>query len=150
MQAFEQDHAFRCYRKNKMKTIAAKIVKGINIGSEVNVADNSGAKLVRIVAVKRGKGRKGRQLSCGVADLIKVSVRKGNPKMKKQVFFAVVVRQKKEYRRLTGERICFADNAVVLLKDAEGNPKGTQIKGPIAREAADRWPFISRIASIIV
>jgi len=133
-----------------MKALAAKITKGINIGSEVNVADNSGAKVARIVAIKRGKGRKGRQLACGVASLVKVSVRKGNPKMKKQVFFAVVVRQKKIYRRATGERICFADNAIVLLKDAEGNPKGTQIKGPIAREAADRWPFVSRIANIII
>ncbi len=133
-----------------MKAVSARIIKGINLGGRVNVADNSGAKIVRIVAVKRGKGRKGRQLACGVADLVRVSVRKGNPKMKKQVFFAVVVRQKKEYRRATGEHISFADNAVVLLKDKEGNPKGTQIKGPIARESADRWPFISRIASLII
>ncbi len=133
-----------------MKAVAARITKAINIGSLVNVADNSGAKVVRVVGVKRGKGRKGRQLACGVANLIKVSVRKGTPELRKQVFFAVVVRQRKEYRRATGERISFADNAVVLLKDAEGNPKGTQIKGPIAREAADRWPFVARIANIVV
>ncbi|MCL6500777.1 MAG: 50S ribosomal protein L14 [Candidatus Pacearchaeota archaeon] len=133
-----------------MKAITAKIVKGINIGSYLNVADNSGAKIVKVIAVKRGKGRKGRQLSCGIADLVKVSVRKGTPELKKQVFFAVIVRQHKEYRRASGERICFADNAVALLKDEDGNPKGTQIKGPIAREAAERWPFVAKIASIIV
>ncbi|MGB9708346.1 MAG: uL14 family ribosomal protein [Candidatus Pacearchaeota archaeon] len=133
-----------------MKAVGARIVKGINIGALVTVADNSGAKIVKIFGIKGGKGRKGRQLSCGVGSLVKVSVRKGATDMLKQVFWAVVIRQKKEYRRATGERISFADNAVVLLKDEDGNPKGTQLKGPIAREAADRWPFIARIATMIV
>ena len=133
-----------------MKAVAARIVKGINISSLVGVADNSGAKIVKIVSIKRGKGRKGRQLAAGVAYMVRVSVRKGSPEVRKQLFWAVIVRQKKEYRRLTGERIAFTDNAVVLLKDQEGNPKGTQIKGAIAREAADRWPFIARIARVIV
>ena len=121
-----------------MKAISAKMSKALNIGAELNVADNSGARIVRVVAVKRGKGTKGRQMKCGVADMLRVSVRKGLTTLKGEVFFAVVVRQKKEYRRRTGERISFADNAVVVLKDKEGNPKGTQIKGAIAREAADR------------
>jgi len=133
-----------------MKAVTAKITRGINIGSYLKVADNSGAKMVKIVAVKRGKSRKGRQISCGVADLVKVSVRKGPKEMKKQLFYAVLVRQKKEYRRKNGERIAFADNAVVLLKDEDGNPKGTLIKGPIAREVVERWPFVAKIASIVV
>jgi len=133
-----------------MKAVGARIVRAINLGALVNVADNSGAKIVRIIAVKRGKGRKRRQLACGVANLVKVSVRKGTQEVRKQVFFAVVVRQRKEYRRNTGERISFADNAVVILKDKDGNPKGTQIKGAIAREVTDRWPFVARIASIVV
>jgi len=70
--------------------------------------------------------------------------------MKGQVFDAVVVRVRKPYRRLTGERICFTDNAVALLKDEKGNPKGTQIKGPIAREVAERWKEVAKIASIVV
>jgi len=133
-----------------MKAIGAKIVKGMNIGSQVDVADNSGAKIVKIVSIKGGKGRKGRQLSCGIADLVKVSVRKGSLDVRNQVFWAIIVRQKKEYRRKTGERICFADNAVVIVKDKEGNPKGTRIKGAIAREATERWPFIGKIASMVV
>jgi large subunit ribosomal protein L14 len=133
-----------------MKSISSKVSKALNIGALLNVADNSGARLVRIVAVKRGKGRKGRQMRCGIADLVKVSIRKGASDIKGQVFFAVVVRQKKEYRRKTGERISFADNAVVILKDKEGNPKGTQIKGAIAREVSERWPFVARLANIIV
>lgn len=133
-----------------MKAVSARIIKSMNMGALVNAADNGGAKVVRIFAVKKGKGRKGRQLSCGVADLVKVSVKKGLAEMRKQVFWAVVVRQKKEYRRLTGERISFADNAVVIVKDEEGNPKGTMVKGPIAKEAAERWPFVAKIARIIV
>jgi large subunit ribosomal protein L14 len=133
-----------------MRAISARITRALNLGSNINVADNSGARVVRIVSVKRGKGRKGRQMSCGVGDLVKVSVRKGASDIKGQVFFAVIVRQKKEYRRNTGERISFADNAAVILKDGEGNPRGTQIKGAIAREVADRWPFIARLANIVV
>lgn len=133
-----------------MKAVSAKIVRGINKGALLNAADNSGAKIVRVFGVIHGKGTKGRQLSCGVGDLVKVSVRKGAVEMKKQVYFAVIVRQRKEYKRLTGERISFEDNAVVLLKDREGNPKGTQVKGAVAREVADRWPFIARIAGVVV
>lgn len=134
-----------------MKAISANITKGLNMGAFVKAADNSGAKIVKIVGIKHGKGRKARQMACGVADLVKVSVRQGLTEMRqKQLFWAVVVRQRKEYRRLTGERIGFADNAVVLLKDEDGNPKGTMVKGPIAREAADRWPFVARLATTIV
>lgn len=133
-----------------MKAVAARITKALNLGSLVEVVDNSGAKLARIVAVKKGKSRKGRQIACGVGDLIKVSVREGAKELRKQVFWAVVVRQRKAYRRATGERIAFESNGIVLLKDEDGNPKGTQIKGPIAKEAADRWPFVAKIASMIV
>lgn len=132
-----------------MQAVSARITKGINIGGRVDVADNSGARVARIVGIIRGKGTKRRQLAAGVADQVKVSVKKGVPEMRKQIFYAVVVRQKKEYRRLTGERISFADNAVVIFKD-EKNPKGTMIKGPIAREVVERWPTIAKIASIIV
>jgi large subunit ribosomal protein L14 len=81
---------------------------------------------------------------------VKISVRKGDPKMKGEVFDAVVIRQVKPFRRLTGERVAFMDNAVALLKDDKGNPKGTQIKGPIAKEAAERYPFLAKIAKFIL
>ena len=133
-----------------MKAVAARVTKPWNLGAWVNVADNSGAKVVKLVSVVHGKSTKSRQQFAGIADHVKVSVKKGIPEMKKHVFDAVIVRQTKEYRRLTGERICFEDNAVVIVKDKKGEPKGTQIKGPIAREAADRWPFIAKIAPIAV
>ena len=90
-----------------------------------------------------------RQVSAKLADWVKVSVKKGIPDMKGKVFDAVVIRQKKPYRRFSGERIGFEDNAVAILKDEKGNPKGTQVKGPVAREIMERWPQVAKIASIV-
>ena len=133
-----------------MKSITAKATAGLNIRSQLIAADNSGARIVKIVAVKKGSKKKKRQVRCKIGDWVKVSVKKGKPEMKGQVFDAVVIRQKKSYRRLTGERICFTDNAVAILKDEKGNPKGTQIKGPIPREISERWKEVAKIASIVV
>tara|TARA_Y100000310_G_C20472724_1_gene710873 strand:- start:159 stop:560 length:402 start_codon:yes stop_codon:yes gene_type:complete len=133
-----------------MKAVSAKVTRGLNIGSLVIAGDNSGARIVKIVSVKKHHGTKGRQVFAKVADWVKVSVRKGDPEMKGKVFDAVVVRQRREYQRRTGERISFMDNAVALLKDDKGNPKGTQIKGPVAREVQERWPQVSKIAKFIV
>jgi len=132
-----------------MKAISAKATAGLNLGSRMIASDNSGAKIVKIVAVKRGKGKKGKQGCAKIADWVKVSIKKGLPDMKGKVFDAIVIRQKKPYRRLNGERIAFEDNAVAVLKDDKGNPKGTQIKGPIAREVLERWPSVAKIASIV-
>ncbi len=133
-----------------MKTLKARITKGLSHGSLVSTCDNSGAKIVRIVSVKRSKTVRRKKPSAGVADLIFVSVIKGTKEMRKQVVPAVIVRQRKEYRRLDGTRIKFADNSLVILKDEKGNPKGTIFKGAIAKEVSDRWPGIARVASIVV
>ena len=133
-----------------MKGVSAKLTKGFNIGSHVLASDNSGARIVKIVSVKHGKTKKGRQQYAKIGDLVKISVRKGNPDMKGEVFDAVVIRQKKSYKRNTGERVAFMDNAVALLKDDKGNPKGTQIKGPIAKEVSDRWQFLGKISKFIL
>jgi large subunit ribosomal protein L14 len=133
-----------------MKAVAARMTRGLNIGSYLSATDNSGARIVKITGVKHGKSRKGRYITAKVGDWVKVSVRVGNPEMKGKVFDAVVVRQKKPYRRNTGERIAFTDNAVVLLKDEKGNPKGTQIKGAVPREVQERWKEVAKIAQFIV
>jgi large subunit ribosomal protein L14 len=132
-----------------MKAVSAKISRGLTIGSIVEVADNSGGRIARITGVKHGKTRKGRYMPARVADWVKVSVRAGDPKMKGQVFDAVVVRQKKLWKRKTGEMVGFTDNSVVLLKDEKGNPKGTQIKGPVAREVQERWKEVAKLASVV-
>ena len=132
-----------------MKAVSAKMTAGLNIGSIMNVADNSGGKVAKIVSIKVGKGTKGRQGNAKVADMVKVSIKKGIPDMRGKVFDAIVIRQKKPWRRMDGERVSFEDNAVAILKDEKGNPKGTQIKGPVAREIMERWSSVARIASIV-
>jgi large subunit ribosomal protein L14 len=132
-----------------MKAVAGKMTRGLNIGSVLEACDNSGARICRIVAIKHGKTSKGRMGYAKVADWVKVSVRKGDPKIKGEVFDAVLVRQRKPWRRNTGERVCFSDNAVVLLKDEKGNPKGTQVKGAVAREVQERWKDLPKIASSV-
>ncbi len=133
-----------------MKAVTARVTRGLNIGSNVVAADNSGARIVRITGVVHGKSRKGRQQFAKVADWVKVSVRAGKPEMKGVVFDAVVIRQRMAYRRNTGERVCFEDNAVALLKDEKGNPKGTFIKGPVAREVQERWKEVAKLAQYVL
>jgi len=132
-----------------MKSISARATAGLNLGAQLIAADNSGAKIVRLVSVKGSKAAKKRQTFGKIADGVKVSVRVGVPDMKGKVFDAVIIRQRKPFRRLTGERIAFSDNAVAIMKDEKGNPKGTQIKGPIPREVQERWPQVAKIASIV-
>lgn len=133
-----------------MKAVSATIVKGLPMGSEVETCDNSGAKLLKIFSVRGHKTVHGQTPAAGVGDLVMASVKKGRPDMRKQVVFAVIVRQKKEYRRPDGVRIKFEDNAAVVLKDDKGNPKGTIFKGPLAKEACSRWPAVAKLASMIV
>ena len=133
-----------------MQAVTSKVTRALQKGSQVPTCDNSGAKVLTIVSVKKLKTTKTRTPSCGVGDLILATVKRGKPEMRKQVVFAVLVRQKREYRRPDGTRIKFEDNAAVVLKDDKGNPKGTIFKGPIAKEAASRWPGVSKVASIIV
>jgi large subunit ribosomal protein L14 len=133
-----------------MKSISAKATRALNIGTHLLASDNSGARIVKIVSVKHGKSTKARQQYAKVADWVKVSVRAGKPDMIGVVFDAVVIRQKKPFRRRTGERVAFEDNAVALLKDEKGNPKGTMIKGPVAREVQERWAQVSKIAQFVL
>ncbi len=133
-----------------MKAVKANITRGLPVNSWIPTCDNSGAKIIKIFSVKRHKTVKGRIQAAGVGDLVVATVKKGKPEMKKQVVLAVIVRQKKEYLRPNGMRVKFEDNAAVVVKDAMGNPKGTLLKGPIAKEACERWPGIAKLASIVV
>lgn len=133
-----------------MQAVKSKISKGLNHGSYVETCDNSGAKLLRIMTVMGSKTVADRKPSCGVSSLIMASVRKGTPEMRKQVVLAVIVRQRMPYRRPSGERIRFEDNAAVVLKDDKGSPKGTLVKGAIPREVAERWPMVAKLATTIV
>jgi large subunit ribosomal protein L14 len=131
------------------KAISANMSKTLVTGSRLVCADNTGAKELEIIAVKGYKGVRKRLPKAGIADMIVVSVKKGRPDIRKQVLKAVIVRQKHAYRRINGTRICFEDNAAIIVSD-EGMPKGTEIKGPVAREATQRWAKIGSISSIVV
>ena len=82
--------------------------------------------------------------------MIILVVKAGKPDQLKQKMPAVIIRQKKSYRRANGLRVKFESNAVVMLKNEEGEPKGTMIKGPVAKEAILRWPMIGKIAKMVV
>ncbi|MEM3512906.1 MAG: uL14 family ribosomal protein, partial [Thermoplasmata archaeon] len=87
--------------------------------------------------------------SAGIGDIVVASVKKGTPEMRKQVVYAVIVRQKRPFRRPDGTMVQFENNAAVITTET-GEVKGSDIKGPVAREAAERWPRIAAVASIIV
>ncbi len=134
-----------------MKAVRANVVRALPVGARLKVVDNSGARIIEIISVKGYKGVKGRLAKAGVGDVISGAVKAGNPDVKHKVLQAVIVRQKKEYRRADGTRVRFEDNAAIILKDVKGGePKGTVVKGPVAREVIDRFPTISRIAKVIV
>jgi len=133
-----------------MLAVNARVTRGIPVGARIEACDNSGAKVIKIFNVMGLKTVKGRKPAAGIGDLVMASVIKGRPDMRKQAVYAIIVRQKKEYRRPDGTRIKFEDNAAVVLKDEKGTPKGTIFKGAIAKEACDRWPGVSKLASIIV
>jgi large subunit ribosomal protein L14 len=100
------------------------------------VADNSGAKKVRCIRILGGHERR----YAGLGDVVVVSVKSAIPNgqvKKGEVSKAVIVRTKKEYRRKDGSYIRFDENAVVLL-NAQGEPRGTRIFGPVARELRER------------
>jgi large subunit ribosomal protein L14 len=132
-----------------MKPMSANIVKTLQPGTYLKCVDNTGSDLLQVIAVKNYKGVKRRRSFCGIGDTVVAAVKKGTPKMRHEVVEAVIVRQVKEYRRRNGLRISFEDNAAVIVNE-DGEPKGTQIKGPVAKEVVERFSAIGKISSIIV
>lgn len=132
-----------------MRGLTSKIPRALQTGSKMVCADNTGARVVQIVSVFGYHGVKNRQPKMGIGDLATVSVKKGTPDMKRKLVKAVVVRQRKEFRRPNGLRVSFEENAMILLND-NGDPRGTDIKGPVAREVAERFPKVGSMATIII
>jgi len=104
--------------------------------SRLKVADNSGAKEVLCIRVLGGSKRRYARVGDTIVVTVKSAIPGGNVK-KGEVSRAVVVRTTKEYRRSDGTYIRFDDNAAVLLNE-QGEPKGTRIFGPVARELRDK------------
>ena len=104
--------------------------------SLLKVADNSGAKIVKCIKVLGGSKRR----YASIGDVIVVSVREALPNAsikKGQKLKGVIVRIKKDFKRPDGSWIKFDDNAIVII-DANNNPRGTRVFGPVARELRDK------------
>lgn len=107
----------------------------IQFGSNLKVADNTGAKSVRVIKVIGGTRRRYAQ----IGDIVVASVKSAEPRKttkKKDIVRAVIVRQRKAYRRDDGSYIRFDDNAIVIVTGKE--PKGNRIFGPVPRELKDK------------
>lgn len=109
----------------------------IQVGTELTIADNTGARIAKVIGIPGGTGRK----FAYVGDVVRVTVIKAIPHgmvsehSKESV---VIVRTKKEYRRKDGSYIRFDDNAAIVLQNPESRlPKGTRIFGPVVRELKD-------------
>ena len=122
---------------------------GVFMESIVRVSDNSGAKLARVIGVLNLKTVWRRIPGAAVGDVVVVSIRSGRPELRRQIMRGIVIRQRRPYRRPDGTWIAFEDNAIVLVTP-DGDPKGTEIHGPVAREAVERWPRLATMATIIV
>ncbi len=132
-----------------MEAIKADVTQGLEKGSLMTCADNTGARELKLISVAGYTGRKNRHPKAGIGDKVTVSVTKGTPEMRRQVLEAVIVRQRKPIRRPDGTRLRFEDNAAVIVDDNE-DPRGTELRGPIAREVAERFGAIASAATMIV
>jgi len=121
----------------------------IQTQTKLKVADNSGANLIQCIRVLGGTKRRYAQLG----DIIVVAVKDAEPRRpvkKHDVVRAVIVRQKRAYRRKDGTYIRFDDNAAVILETGK-NPKGGRIFGPVARELKEKgFDKIANLATDVV
>ena len=123
---------------------------GLCVGSVMNCADNTGAKNLYIISVKGIKGRLNKMPGATVGNMEMATVKKGKPELRKKVMPAIVVRQRKAWRRVDGGGfVYFEDNAGVIVND-RGEMKGSAISGPVAKECADLWPRISSAAGTVL
>ena len=121
---------------------------GLNVAALMNCADNSGAKNLYVVAVKGIGSQLNRLPKAAPGDLVLATVKKGKPELRKKVCQAVVIRQKKAWRRREGIWVYFEDNAGVIV-NVKGEMKGSGITGPVAKECAELWPKIASTAPAI-
>jgi large subunit ribosomal protein L14 len=142
---------------SKSRAVSAKgvmeyrphIPRTLVVGSKINCADNTGAKELNLINITGYKGRLKRMPAAAVGDMIVVSVTRGTPDLRKNIFPAVLVRQRKPYRRADGVWLQFEDNAAVIITP-EGELRGSEIRGPVSKEAAQRWPRVAGAASMII
>jgi len=121
----------------------------IQRGTNLIVADNTGAKSIRCFNILVGTGHR----YAKIGDIIIASVKKVEPRKsikKKEIVRAVIVRQRKEFKRRDGTYIRFDDNAAVILDGKTNTQRGGRIFGPIPRELKEKFPGIIAIAPEVV
>lgn len=119
------------------------------VGAVMNCADNTGAKNLYIISVKRWGSRQNRLPAANIGSMFMGTVKKGKPDLRKKVFPAIMIRQRRPFKRKEGLMIYFEDNAGVIV-NPKGEMKGSAIQGPVAKECADLWPRIASAANSIV
>jgi len=132
-----------------MQGVKLKMAVGLPVGALINCADNSGAKNIFVFAVTKVQACLNRLPAASVGDMVLCTVKKGKPDMRKKVLRAVIVRQRKHWRRREGYFIYFQDNAGVIISQ-KGDMKGSTILGPIAKECADLWPKLAAAAESVI
>jgi len=125
-----------------------KVSCGLPVAASLNCADNTGAKSLTIIAVNRNQGRLNRLPKSGVADMVLTSCKKGKPELRKRMHPAVIIRQRKPWRRCDGTFIYFEDNAGVIV-NPKGEMKGSAITGPVAKESTELWPKVASAANAV-
>lgn len=133
-----------------MKAVHARITKPIQLKTMLTCADNTGAKVMEVIAVRGYHGKLRRLPSAGIGDVVVCAVVKGKEKVMHQIVYAVIVRQRKEFRRAEGVRVKFEDNAAVVVNSKTFEPQGTEIRTVIAKEVVTRFSAIGKIASMVL
>eukprot|EP00162_Nutomonas_longa_P017359 comp23796_c0_seq1/m.59339 comp23796_c0_seq1/g.59339 ORF comp23796_c0_seq1/g.59339 comp23796_c0_seq1/m.59339 type:complete len:141 (+) comp23796_c0_seq1:3-425(+) len=119
-----------------------RITLGLPVGAVINCADNSGAKSLYVIATGGIKACLNRLPAAGLGDMVVTTCKKGKPELRKKVAPAVIIRQRKAFRRKDGVFLYFEDNAGVIVNN-KGEMKGSAITGPVGKECADMWPRIA-------
>jgi large subunit ribosomal protein L14 len=133
-----------------MKAISSNVIRSIPLKAHLVCADNSGAKVLELINVKGYHTKLRRIPKAGVGDVIICAVKKGKEKIRHEVVYAVIVRQKQAYKRSDGSRVKFEDNAAVLVNPKTYEPMGTEIRSVIAKEVVERFTAIGKIASMVL
>ena len=126
-----------------------KVTKAIPVGCQLPCADNTGAKLLNIIAMYANHNTQNQLPSGSLGEVLLASVRKGKPELRKKKFPVVVIRQRKHWRRADGVTIYCEDNAGVIIT-VKGETKGSAVLGPVAKECAELFPKIASSASAVL
>lgn len=134
---------------SKKKPAIKRTTRALPVGARLKCVDNSGAKTVEVVSVSTHKTKRRQIPSVTLGEMFTGAVKSGSPEMRHKLVKAIVVRMAKEFRRVDGTRVLYEDNACVVV-DNDGNPKGSDIKGVISKDAVERWPTIGKVARMVL